>query len=153
MSAPLNNKFWQLRLTHGRKHAIATPKQLLENFEEYCDWIQENPLIDIDYKGKDATKVEMPKMRPFTKDGFALACGLSGWEIINSWKDRKGFSDVITRIEKYIYAQKFEGAAAGFLNPNIIARDLGLSDKKELNIDHAGSPEFFELFGKKIEIK
>jgi hypothetical protein len=27
-----------------------------------------------------------------------------------------------------IYTQKFTGAAAGFLNPNIIARDLGLKE-------------------------
>ena len=34
-----------------------------------------------------------------------------------------------------IYEQKFTGAAAGLLNPNIIARDLGLADKT----DHASS--------------
>jgi hypothetical protein len=47
--------------------------------------------------------------------------------------DYKGFSQVITKIEKVIYNQKFTGAAAGFLNPNIIARDLGLAEKKEVN--------------------
>ena len=31
-----------------------------------------------------------------------------------------------------IRTQKFEGASAGLLNANIIARDLGLSDKTEL---------------------
>jgi hypothetical protein len=70
-------------------------------------------------------------MRPFTKEGFALACGLSGWDVIESWKKREGFMEVITRIDKYIYNQKFEGAAAGFLNPNIIARDLGLAEKTD----------------------
>jgi hypothetical protein len=45
----------------------------------------------------------------------------------------KDFSQVITRIEKIIYNQKFTGAASGFLNPNIIARDLGLTDKVESN--------------------
>jgi hypothetical protein len=44
--------------------------------------------------------------------------------------------EVITRIDKYIYNQKFEGAAAGFLNPNIIARDLGLADKTDNNNTH-----------------
>ncbi len=43
----------------------------------------------------------------------------------------KDFSKVITRIREIIYNQKFTGAAAGFLNPNIIARDLGLVDKAE----------------------
>lgn len=40
---------------------------------------------------------------------------------------------VITQAEAVIYEQKFTGAAADLLNPNIIARDLGLADKKELS--------------------
>jgi hypothetical protein len=136
MAAPKTNQFWKLRLTHGRKHAIATPEELQQNFVEYCTWIEENPLIEVDFKGKDATHVNIPKMRPFTKEGFALACGLSGWDVIESWKKREGFMEVITRIDKYIYNQKFEGAAAGFLNPNIIARDLGLADKTDNNNTH-----------------
>ena len=39
------------------------------------------------------------------------------------------FSSVITRIRETIYQQKFEGAAVGAFNANIIARDLGLADK------------------------
>jgi hypothetical protein len=47
----------------------------------------------------------------------------------------KDFSKVITHIREIIYRQKFEGAAAGFLNPNIIARDLGLKDRTDLTTD------------------
>ncbi|MDC9826565.1 terminase small subunit, partial [Devosia sp. ZB163] len=43
------------------------------------------------------------------------------------------------RVDEIIRAQKFEGAAAGLLNPNIIARDLGLADKQELT-GKGGSP-------------
>ena len=31
-----------------------------------------------------------------------------------------------------MYSQKFEGAASGIFNANIIARDLGLSDKQDI---------------------
>ena len=34
-------------------------------------------------------------------------------------------------MEQIIRTQKFEGAAAELLNPNIIARDLGLADRSE----------------------
>ena len=44
----------------------------------------------------------------------------------------KDFSIICTRIREIIYTQKFTGAASGFLNPQIIARDLGLADKSEL---------------------
>jgi len=135
MAAPKNNKFWKLRLKHGRNYVIETPEQLWQNFQEYAEWLEDNPLVEIDYRGKDIIAVDLPKLRPFTKDGFALACGLSGWEVINSWKKRKGFFEVITRIEKYIYAQKFEGAASGFLNANIIASDLGLKERTEHSIE------------------
>jgi len=147
MAAPKGNEFWKLRLKHGRSHAIETAEQLWENFLEYAQWINENPLIEIDYKGKDAIQVEMPKMRPFTKDGFALACGLSEWRIIDEWRDRKGFSQIITCIEKQIINQKFEGAASGFFNPNIIARDLGLTEKSEQQINIKGKPSWMDEDG------
>ena len=131
------NQFWKLRLKHGRNHSIATHEELEENFIEYCEWLENNPLIQIDFRGGAAKKVSIPKMRPMTKEGFALACGVNGWEVIEKWKARSNdFNDVITRIEKNIYNQKFEGAAAGFLNPNIIARDLGLVEKKEIDNTH-----------------
>lgn len=140
MSAPEGNQFWKLRLKHGRDHKIETAKEIEDNFEEYSNWIQSNPLQEVDFRGKDATEVILPKMRAMTKEHFALSCGLSGWDVLEEYKDRgQDFKEIITRIEKYIYYQKFSGAASGFFNANIIARDLGLSDKKEL--DHKGIPE------------
>ena len=47
----------------------------------------------------------------------------------------KDFSLIVTHIEETIYRQKFEGAACGFYNANIIARDLGLQDKVKNEID------------------
>lgn len=131
MAAPKGNEFWKLRLKHGRSCEIETPEELWENYIEYCKFLEENPLYEQDFVGKDAIEVYKRKLRAQTKDGFALACGLSGWEIIKDWKERKGFSEIITRIEKYIFNQKFEGASSGLLQQNIIARDLGLVDKKE----------------------
>ena len=50
-------------------------------------------------------------------------------------KQGKDFSKVICEIKEIIRDQKFVGASAGLLNPNIIARDLGLTDKRELSGD------------------
>lgn len=137
MGAPIGNEFYKLRLKHGRNNAIETPEQLWANFEEYCQWISQNSLIEVDYRGKDADRVEIPKMRTLSKDGFALACGLSGWEIINDYrKNRKDFSEIVTRIEKYIQVSKLEGAAAGMLNPSIIARELGLKEQTDITTDN-----------------
>ena len=141
MSAPIGNQFWRKRLKHGRDHKIETAKEIEENFEEYSQWAEENPLIEVDFRGKDANKVNIPKMRAMTKDHFAMCCGLSGWDILESYKERgQDFKEVITRVEKLIYYQKFTGTAAGFLNSNIIAADLGLKTQQEIDLTTGGKP-------------
>jgi hypothetical protein len=70
-------------------------------------------------------------MRAFTWDGLELYLDIYSLRDYKTKPEYKDFSQVITRIEKIIFNQKFTGAASGFLNPNIIARDLGLTDKVE----------------------
>ena len=85
----------------------------------------------------------LPKMRPFTMQGLChyLGCNTGYFnDFSRSLKDKEGesdkdFSAIITRIRETVYRQKFEGAASGFLNANLIARDLGLADKKDHTIN------------------
>lgn len=143
MAAPSGNQFWKLRSKHGRDKLFETADLLWEAACEYFEWCENNPLMEVDFRGKDANEVEIPKMRAFTWQGLCLYLDCNT-QYFSQFKEteagkQKDFSLVITRIEQTIYNQKFSGAAAGFLNPNIIARDLGLTDKKEL--DHKGIPE------------
>ncbi|MFP7656093.1 DNA-packaging protein [Chryseobacterium proteolyticum] len=145
MAAPEGNQFWRLRSKHGRDKLFTSPQLLWEAACDYFEWCEKNPLIDIDYKGKDADRVELPKMVAFTIHGLCIYLGcntayfrqfkasLKDKKVKKQGKENEDFSTVITRIEEVIYNQKFIGAAAGFLNPNIIARDLGLVDKKEVD--------------------
>lgn len=141
MPAPKGNEFWKLRSKHGRDKLFASPELLWEAACEYFQWCEDNPLIEVDFKGKDAERVELPKMRALTIHGLCIYLGVNT-KYFNDFRDagHEDFSEVLTRIMDIIYNQKFTGAAAGFLNPNIIARDLGLTDKKEL--DHRGIPEY-----------
>jgi hypothetical protein len=77
------------------------------------------------------TLQELPKMRAMTVAGLCLFLDISQ-EAFGDYRAREGFSDVTTRVDDIIRTQKFTGAAAGLLNANIIARDLGLADKSEL---------------------
>jgi hypothetical protein len=142
MAAPIGNKFWQLRSKHGRDKLFASPEAMWEAACEYFQWCDDNPL----YESKahvvngqvEITKI--PLMRAYTWQGVAsyLHCTYAYFRMFrHSLKDSpkqtdKDFITVIGEIEETLYRQKFEGASANLLNANIIARDLGLSDVKDL---------------------
>lgn len=130
MAAPEGNKFWKNRTKHGRDKLFASSEALWEACCEYFDWVDSNPLIEMKpfaYQGM-VTQEPVPKMRAMTIGGLCIFLDInpSTWR---DWRTQDDFSSVITRAEQIIYEQKFAGAAAELLNPNIIARDLGLSDK------------------------
>jgi hypothetical protein len=128
MAAPKGNEFWKQRYKHGRDKIFENPELLDEAANEYFQWCFENPLIEKDFVGKDATEVEKPKMRAFTWSGLELFVGIYSLRDYRNNPEYKGFSQILSRIERIIFTQKFEGAAAGLLNQNIIARDLKLYD-------------------------
>lgn len=146
MAAPQGNQFWKIRSRHGRGKLFAEPELLWEAACEYFEWCEENPLIEVDFKGKDAEEVRLPKMRAFTLEGLCLYldCNTAYFRnFLNQERaDSQDFSSVITKIQETIKNQKYIGAAAGFLNATIVARDLGLSDKIEQKTEHTGNIQF-----------
>lgn len=146
MPAPLKNKFWELRTKHGRDKLFTTPDLLWTAATEYFQWCDDNPWIKNEaIKSGDLAGqiVSIPTSRPYTLTALCLYLGINT-AYFRQFKDNlkdtdEDFSTVITRIEETIYSQKFEGASVGAFNANIIARDLGLSDKKEL--DHTTKGE------------
>lgn len=137
MAAPKGNQFWKIRSKHGTDTLFETPELMWEAATEFFQWCDDNPLIEIDFKGKDADRVELPKMRAYTIQGLCLYLGcnvryFNDFKKTVAYENNKDFPSVVTRIEEVIYNQKFTGSAAGFLNPNIIARDLGLRDNMDM---------------------
>ncbi len=146
MAATKGNQFWKQRSRHGRDKIFASPLIMLRAAEKYFTWCDNNPIIETQFfnRGKYGVQsVEVPHMRPYTITALCIYLGVNT-RYFNDFKKRldlnkkidKDFSTVITRIEEIIYSQKFQGAAAGFFNANIIARDLGLTDKKEIEANH-----------------
>ena len=132
MAAPYGNQFWKLRSKHGRDKLFSTPDQLWEAASEYFQWCDENPIESQDNKGtKNINTVKFN--RPYTIKGLCLYLNTcEAW--FKEFKKRDLSDDFITvcrKIEDIIYNQKFEGAAIGIFNPNIIARDLGLADHQK----------------------
>lgn len=132
MAAPKGNRFWETRSSHGRKPIFASPDDLWTAACEYFQWVDENPLWEDKVTSFQGINTHEPvaKMRAMTIAGLCVFLDIStqAW---SEYKHRKDFGEVTTRIEEIIYSQKFAGAAADLLNANIIARDLGLTDKQE----------------------
>ncbi len=132
MAAPKGNRFWEVRSSHGRKPIFNSPDQLWSACVQYFEWVEDNPLWSSKTVQFQGAPVDLPeaKMRAMTKQGLCLFLDIdpTTWE---DYKSKQDFSRIVTQVESVIYQQKFSGAAADLLNPNIIARDLGLSDKQE----------------------
>lgn len=123
--------FWEASPHTGRKPHYDDPEKLRADALEYMQWVFENPFFEHKTVGGEGMIVRVPKMRPATLGGLQIFLGMSP----QSWSDYRKkplFSEVIGEIDEMIREQKFAGAAAGFLNANIIARDLGLADKREV---------------------
>jgi len=134
------NQAWKARSSHGRKPLFESPEVLESACDEYFKWVDENPLMGVDvakYQGS-GTLVPVPRMRAMTIVGLCNFLDISR----QRWSDyraKSDFTDTCERVEEAIYQQKVEGAAAELLNPNFIGREIGLTDKQE--VDHSGSLE------------
>lgn len=126
--------YWTFREKHGRDPIFKSPDDLWKQCRAYFQWVEENPLKEekVFHSQGEITRTEVSKMRAMTIEGMCLYLGIdvSTW---HNYRNREDFFGVTTRAEAIIYAQKFEGASADLLNSNIIARDLGLKDRKELS--------------------
>lgn len=135
----IGNQFWMNRAKHGRDKLFATPELLWQAACEYFNYIKENPLYEtkvFNYQGT-IVREEVPIMRAMTLRElcFYLNCNEAYFRQFKANLDdgEKDFSTVIEDIETIIYTQKFQGAAGNLLNANIISRDLGLADKKDIS--------------------
>jgi hypothetical protein len=149
MPAPKGNQFWKARAKSGRDKIFKTPEIMWDSACEYFQWVEDNPLEKaIVYQG-EVSKDGESLMRAMTVKGLCIFWGVNTdylTDFIDNLKldaevvsaQNKEFSRVIKTIREIIDTQKFEGASAGLLNPNIIARDLGLTDKQATELTGKG---------------
>jgi hypothetical protein len=133
MASPVGNQFWKARSKHGRDRLFASDELLWEACCEYFQWVEDNPLFEMKpfaYQG-EVVQEPVAKMRAMTINGLCLFLNidLTTWR---AWREVDDFSIVVAKAEQIIYEQKFTGAAADLLNANIIARDLGLAEKRQV---------------------
>lgn len=139
------NGFWKVKCSeaqeakrNGRPPKFNSPEHLWNCCQEYFQWVEDHPFQEQNaaaFKG-DVTKYNLTKQRPMT---IGCLCLFLDIEFVTwcDYRNNKGnaFSYICQAAEQTIREQKFMGAAAGFFNHAIIARDLGLVDKKDLTSD------------------
>ena len=138
MAAPEGNRFWEQRSSHGRKPIFESSEDLWNAATQYFAWVEDNPLYETKafaFQGMVTTE-ELPKMRAMTIIGLCLYLDISQ-DALSDYGKKEDFIGVVANIKNIIRDQKFAGAAADLLNANIIARDLGLKDKSD--VDHSSS--------------
>ncbi|RNF35337.1 terminase small subunit [Paracoccus methylarcula] len=128
----------------GNPNRIQTAEQVWEWFVKYREHIESNPIKEqLVFSAREGIrKTSIDKMRAMTWQGFARFMGVT-FDTVMKWKQsREDLKEVLAAIKDEMFDQKFTGAAAGVLNHSIIARELGLTDKKEIAGANAGPVSF-----------
>ncbi len=142
--APKGNAFWAMRTKHGVDKLFKEPDTLWQACVEYFEATDARTLNseEIGTGSRNYTKT-IKKRVPYTLMGLCIFLDVNtGYfrdfkKNIEGKTDKlsKGFSVVITRVEEIIFHQQYEGATIGDFNHNIVARALGLVDKKDITTD------------------
>ena len=124
---------WEGKPKRGRQANYGPAENLTMVAVEYYKWVKANPIIATELvKYKDYTElVEVPKLRAMTIKGLCIFLGIVE-ETWQTWRDMDMYKEVCSHIQNVIYEQKLTGAAADQLNAQLISRELGLADKKEI---------------------
>lgn len=141
----------------GKHKYIETPEKLLEHFVNYIADTKSTPKYENIVLQKTGEIISVPRERPISFIGFenwlynkGIISQLTDYESDNpSYAE---YLTIITRIKKFIYEDKADGATVGIYNPNIIARELGLKEQTETEITVAEKPKMKLPDGTEIEI-
>ena len=113
-----------------------TPRELLTKFQEYIEDREGRPIIvkkeTSGFSGSNdtgsTTTEPIPQLLSITDFCVHLGTSLRWWGELP-----EDFSVVKDYIRAYIETYQLKGASAGIFNANIVARLLGLADKREVS--------------------
>jgi len=142
--------------TLGRPPLFGTPEQMYAACCKYFEWVAANPLFEnkvFQFQGAIVDgQIEKPRAMTIGAMCIFLGCSRDAWE---QYRKREEFVDVCALVDAIIYQQKFELAAADLLNVQLIARDLNLREKQEINHTSDGSamPTMIQLVAPDVDSK
>jgi hypothetical protein len=161
MSFEQEPQLWKMRPKHGRDHLFKTPETLWEAACGYFQWCDEHSVFQMVRGPSSQPVMGMPRVRAYTLQGLCVYLGCGSKYFNHFEAQRAGKTDevseefmrIISLIRDVIFEQKFTAAAAGELNPGIIARELNLTynndgvAKAKKKDDDDDKPEKFIVWG------
>lgn len=143
----MSKNLWEVVKGPGQPRKFESPQDMWDRAVKYFEWCGERVIIEekIGFYQGEATSGYVKHQRPMTQAGLCSFLGIG----VSTWHDYKtkypDYSEVTEMIEGIMFEQKFTGAATGQFNSNIIARDLGLTDKSEVKMDNASVTPWDEI--------
>ncbi|QZI90980.1 putative DNA-packaging protein [Vibrio phage PS34B.2] len=136
-------ELWEIMKGPGQPPCFNSPEEMWERAIEYFKWCGNNVILeDKIFKMKDPTGGDslehdyVMHKRPMTVAGLCIFLNIDRTTWYN-YKKNPQYFNITKAIDETMFEQKFSGAATGQFNANIIARDLGLTDKQEIKMDNA----------------
>lgn len=116
---------------------VYKPMQIIEEFGLYIADIRTNPIqVKVRYNMQSHIKClpRAPKISDFVVRW--LGKDMSWWSRLSDEHNNKNanlYASIKEKIQAYCYDAKLDGALVGLYNHNIIARELGLVDKQQVD--------------------
>lgn len=131
----VGNRFWEARSSHGRSPLFETPDQLWEACLEYFEWVADNPMKAVELVKHQGIGIqhEVPLMRNMSEDGLKIFLDISNQTWAN-YKSKPDFLEITEKVVAVIRTHKMDGAVTGMFKESIIARELGLADKQDVQV-------------------
>lgn len=139
-------ELWEVTKGPGQPPTFSSPEEMWNRAVEYFKWCGQHHLIEekIGFFQGEPTSGFIEHKRPMTISGLCVFLNIDRATWYN-YKKNSEYFDITTVIDEIMFEQKFSGAATGLYNANIIARDLGLTDKQEIKMDNASVTPWNEI--------
>ncbi len=121
--------YWLMRDPSFRVRRIfESADDLIDAAGLYFEWARTNPIEVQVWGGNPPAPHPEFKERALTLQGLCYFLNIETKTWVEWRREREDLKEAITEIDKVIHTQKFEGAAVGLFNAQLIQRDLGLAD-------------------------
>lgn len=131
------SRYRQIVAKRKAKPIFLRPLDFLDACVGYFEWAEDYPLLEekaFHHQGV-TFREDVAKVRMFSKKALASHIGIPVSRLEEYKKLNKDWKEAVEMVEDIIYTQKMENAAAGLLNSAIMTRELGLTDKQEIEAE------------------